>query len=262
MEVSVFQAALVGVACWLGSYENPQPLGTALSDALSKPLVGGAIVGLILGDLSTGVMMGAAIQAMYLAQTLIGGAATADMPFVAYPTIALAIVAGADSGVAVTLAATVGVLGAALFTGYEVLCSIFYNACDRAIENGNIKAMKRAFTIYPLITCFLIRFGITFIIVMLGKNYAADILNSIPDMVLHIASVLGGILPAVGISILVTYTLKDMKLIIYFLIGMICITFLNLNLVATAVVGASLAVMYYMFTSKESTTVVDEEDEL
>lgn len=27
MEVTIFQALLIGIACWLGSIENPQPLG-------------------------------------------------------------------------------------------------------------------------------------------------------------------------------------------------------------------------------------------
>lgn len=116
MEITVIQAILIGIACWLGSVENPQPLGVAFSDALSKPIVGGTIVGVILGDIPTGVTIGAAIQAMYLGQVLIGGVATADMAFVSYPSIALAMLAGADATVAVTLAATVGVLGAAVFS--------------------------------------------------------------------------------------------------------------------------------------------------
>ena len=43
MEITVIQAILIGISCWLGSVENPQPLGVAFSDALSKPIVGGTI---------------------------------------------------------------------------------------------------------------------------------------------------------------------------------------------------------------------------
>lgn len=63
-----------------------------------------------------------------------------------------------------------------------------------------------------------------------------------------------------------TYTLKDFKFIIYFLIGIVCITFLGLNMVATAVIGTCLAVMYYMFmgnhSDDQSSQSEDEEDEL
>lgn len=160
------------------------------------------------------------------------------------------------------MAATVGVLGAAVFTGYEILCSVFYSLGDKFIANNDIKKMKLTYMVLPPLTSFVIRFGITFSIVMLGSAYAADLLAAIPEIVLHIASVLGGILPAVGISILVTYTLKDFKFIIYFLIGIVCITFLELNMVATAVVGMCLAVMYYMFIGgqNESTTQQNDDD--
>lgn len=268
MEVNVLQAALIGIACWLGSVENPQPLGVAFSNALSKPIIGGAIVGLILGDVVTGVTIGAAVQAMYLGQVLIGGVATADMAFVSYPSIALAMMAGADANVAVTLAATVGVLGAALFTGYEVFCSVFYQLGDKYIAANDIKKMKMAYMVLPPVTSFVLRFGITFAVVLLGSNYAAALLDSIPEMVLYIAGILGGILPAVGISILVTYTLKDYKFIVFFLIGILSITFLGLNMVATAIVGGCLAVMYYMFmgnagdVQRAVAMEQDEEDEL
>ena len=45
MEITVMQAILIGIACWLGSCENAQPLGVGFSDALSRPIVGGTIVG-------------------------------------------------------------------------------------------------------------------------------------------------------------------------------------------------------------------------
>ena len=100
---------------------------------------------------------------------------------------------------------------------------------------------------------------------MLGSQYAADILNAIPSKVLSIASVAGGILPAVGMSILLAYTLKDIKMIAFFMIGMICITQLGLNLTSVAVIGFCLAVIYYMFMEKSFSVVNsnnDEEDEL
>ena len=159
MDITVIQAILIGISCWLGSVENPQPLGVAFSDALSKPIVGGTIVGMILGDIPTGVTIGAAIQAMYLGQVLIGGVATADMAFVSYPSIALAMLAGADATVAVTLAATVGVLGAAVLTGYEILCSVFYQLGDKYIAENNIQKMKMAYIVLPPMTIFVIRFG-------------------------------------------------------------------------------------------------------
>lgn len=255
----VLKAALIGLACWFGSIENGSPLGIKLHMLFYNPMMGGFIVGLILGRPTEGLLMGVAIQTMYLSNVVIGGVATADMPFVAYPSIALALLANADANVAMTIAASVGVLGAVYFTMYESVASIFYAAGDRAIEKGDIKAMKRAYRLYPPLLTFIFRFGITFGVILLGAEYAASALAALPPMVLHIAGVLGGILPAVGMSILLVYTLKDIKMIIFFLLGILAVTQLGFNMIAVAVLGACLAVMYYMFMSNKPTKVGKEE---
>lgn len=269
MDVSVFQAIMIGIACWLGSIENPQPLGLALSDMLARPIVGGAIIGLILGDLGTGVAIGAAIQAMYLGNVVAGGVAAADMSFVSYPSIALAMIAGADTTVAVTLATTIGVLGAALFTAYETFMSVFNAMADRQLAKGNIEGMRRVYIFGPMLTSFTMRFGITLVTVLLGATFAQNFLNSIPEIILHIMSVLGGVLPAVGIAILLSNTVKDKKMFAFFLLGIIMISS-KMNMVTVAVVAGCLAVIFYMLSnnngnsssnSNSSSTFEDMNDE-
>lgn len=246
----VIKALLIGIFCWLGAIENCQPFGVSFSGVLAKPLVGGAIVGIILGQPVEGVLIGAAVQTMYLANVVIGGVASADMTFVAYPSIALALLANADAEMAMALAATIGIIGAALFTLWEAFASIFYAIGDKAIAQGNIKKMKLAYTVLPPVVDLIFRGGLTFAIVLLGSTFAADLLASLPEIVLTIARTLGGMLPAVGMSILLVYTLKDKKMIIYFLAGVLAISLMGFNMVAVAVLGAILAVMYYIFTSK------------
>lgn len=55
---------------------------------ISRPLVSGMLVGLILGDVKTGIMIGVAVQAVYIAMVTPGGSMPADLNFVAYPAIA------------------------------------------------------------------------------------------------------------------------------------------------------------------------------
>ena len=46
---------------------------------LGRPLVGGLIVGLILGDITTGVIVGVALQVLYIALVTPGGTVSADV---------------------------------------------------------------------------------------------------------------------------------------------------------------------------------------
>ena len=55
---------------------------------ISRPLVSGFLIGLILGDVTQGIIIGVAIQAVYIAMVTPGGQMPADLNFVAYPAIA------------------------------------------------------------------------------------------------------------------------------------------------------------------------------
>ena len=66
MQVQVWQAALFGLLACLASM--PGLGGTVLGNyTLGRPLVAGLIVGLIMGDVQTGIYLGAAIQVVYIA---------------------------------------------------------------------------------------------------------------------------------------------------------------------------------------------------
>ena len=66
MEINVLQAALLGFFACLASM--PGMGGSAIGNyTLGRPLVGGLICGLILGDVRTGILVGAAMQLLYIA---------------------------------------------------------------------------------------------------------------------------------------------------------------------------------------------------
>ena len=112
------------------------------------------------------------------------------------------------------------------------------------------------------------RFIPLFIAVYLGGQYIQTILNHIPDKVITMMTVLGGMLPAVGIAILLKQIVKRNDLLIYFLVGFIGITFLNLNMIALAIIGVLLALIHFNYkpstvqrTNNNRTQNDDEEDE-
>ena len=60
MAINAFQAVLLGLFACLASL--PGMGGTTIGNyTLGRPLVGGLFVGLILGDVTTGIIVGAAI---------------------------------------------------------------------------------------------------------------------------------------------------------------------------------------------------------
>ena len=97
MTISWFQAALLGLFACLSSM--PGLGGTSFGNyTLGRPLVGGLVCGLILGDIQTGVICGVAMQLVYIALVTPGGTVSADVRAISYIGIPLAMVAIKSQG--------------------------------------------------------------------------------------------------------------------------------------------------------------------
>lgn len=95
----IIEATLIGILCYLGALSSPWLLGlTGGWYLITRPLISGMLVGIILGDIKTGIMIGVAVQAVYIAMVTPGGSMPADLNFVAYPAIALGILSGKGRG--------------------------------------------------------------------------------------------------------------------------------------------------------------------
>ena len=57
MQINLFQAIMIGILSYLGSLSCPWVLGTTGGwYVLSRPLVSGFLIGLIMGDVQTGII--------------------------------------------------------------------------------------------------------------------------------------------------------------------------------------------------------------
>ena len=124
MEISWLQAALIGLFACLSSM--PGMGGSSIGNyTLGRPLIGGLVCGLILGDMTTGILVGCAMQVVYIALVTPGGTVSADVRSVSYIGIPLAMVAlnsyglspesAEGAALATSFGTMVGTLGTVLF---------------------------------------------------------------------------------------------------------------------------------------------------
>jgi Phosphotransferase system, mannose/fructose/N-acetylgalactosamine-specific component IIC len=78
---------------------------------LNRPIVIGSVVGLLLGDLNTGILIGASLEAVFMGVVNIGGAQAAEPGIATAVGVAFAIMVGGGAKVALTLAIPIGILG-------------------------------------------------------------------------------------------------------------------------------------------------------
>lgn len=232
--------------------------GTMLGNyTLGRPLVAGLVVGLIMGDVQTGIYLGAAIQVVYIALVTPGGTVSADVRAISYIGIPLSIVAVHSMGLdpasaegqamAVTLGSAVGTLGTVLFYGTATVNLVWQHMGWKALEKGNLRKLYLVDMGLPWISHILCSFIPTFIITKVGVNMV-DLMKAYLPMdgiAMKTLFTVGSLLPAVGIAILLKQVATKPVDLLTFLFGFTLAACMGLNLIAASVVGGFFAVFNY-----------------
>src|ERR1700742_1700094 len=92
-------------------------LGTTL---LSRPLVLGPLVGLVLGDLAQGVMIGATLELIFMGNIKIGAAIPPDVITGGVLATAFTILSGKGAAIALALAVPISILSEMVISGLFV----------------------------------------------------------------------------------------------------------------------------------------------
>ena len=278
MEISRFQAVLLGLCACLSSM--PGLGGTTFGNyTLGRPLVAGLVVGLILGDVQAGIIIGAAIQVIYIALVTPGGTVSADVRAIGYIGIPLAICAirgmGLDpdttqaQNMAAALGAAVGTLGTVLFYGTATMNLIWQHIGWKAVESGDFHKLRLVDWGLPWISHLICSFIPTVLITMSGADMV-DLMKAYMPMdgiAMKTLFTVGSLLPAVGVAILLKQVVKKSLDFLTFLFGFTLAACLGLNLIAAAIMGSFFAVINYKvmmsLTRKPaaSAAAVDDDDE-
>jgi PTS system mannose-specific IIC component len=251
--MTFLQAAILSLFCYFGALTTPWTLGaTGGWYTITRPFIAGFISGLVLGDLQTGILTGITIQAVYIGIITPGGAVPADLSFVSYLGIPLALVAGASPEVAVSLSVGFGVIGIAAWQLLSVGNAGWAHLCDRYAQEGNMQGIIRVNYLAQIGT-FILRGILPFLILYYGSGIAEDFINFLNVQIpwlMDFLGVLGGALPAVGIAILLFQIATSNHMLVWFLLGWVFVSFLKVPLVGVAVLGGIITVLYYLFFSK------------
>lgn len=260
--VFLIQAILIGIFCYLGSISSPWLLGvTGGYYILGRPLVAGLVIGIILGDVTTGVILGVAVQAVFIATISTGGTQNQEITYAAYGGIALGMLAGASTGVTVTLAVGIGVLGLFLHNLMMILNSGWNRRAESAAKEGDGGGVIKNNAIYPQIVNFLLRVIPVALAVYLGQGFVNNFLSLIPDNVTRMMDVLGGLLPALGIALLMNLLLREKSHLIFLLVGFIFIVFITDSMIALTIFAVLIAYIIYL-TKADSGVHPEPDDEV
>ncbi len=256
MTISWLQAALLGLFACLASM--PGMGGSSVGNfTLGRPLVGGLVCGLILGDIALGVMCGVAMQLVYIALVTPGGTVSADVRAVSYIGIPLAMVAIQSQGLSATsddaanlaksMGTLVGTVGTVLFYGTATLNLAWQHIGWKAVEDRNYKKLYKVDWLYPWISHLVFSFIPTLIMVKLGASAVTAIKDYLPmdGIPMKTLFTVGALLPCVGIAILLKQIVTKAVDFIPFFFGFTLAASLGINLVSATLIAGMFALINY-----------------
>lgn len=277
MQISWIQAVLLGLFACLSSM--PGMGGSSIGNyTLGRPLIGGLVCGIILGDIPTGIMVGCAMQVVYIALVTPGGTVSADVRAVSYIGIPLAMAAlssyglSADSSEGAALATSfgtmVGTLGTVLFYGTATVNLLWQHMGWKAVEKREYKKLYLIDMGLPWISHLLCSFIPTMIMCKMGASVVELIKTTLPmdGIAMKTLFTVGALLPCVGIAILLKQIVKNAADFVPFLFGFTLAASMGINLVSATVVAGMFAILIYRLKMLSANKVAaagsyDEEEE-
>lgn len=254
------QALLIGL--WAGIAGIDQFNGLT---HLHRPIVTGAVVGLILGDLTTGLIAGATLELVWAGMVPLAGAQPPNVVIGGIIGTAFAILSGQEPEVAVGIAVPFAVAGQALITLLFTAYSPIMHKMDTYAIEGDTKSIDRLNYLGPVFL-FIFFFIISFLPIYFGAEQAAAIVGLLPAWLIKGLGIAGGIMPAVGFAMLLKIMFK-WTYAPFFAFGFVAAAYLELPILAVAILGVAIAGYDYISSNnapKVASAVghnIDEEEE-
>lgn len=229
-------------------------LGTTL---LSRPLVLGPLVGLVLGDPVQGVIIGGTLELIFMGNIKVGAAIPPDVVTGGVLGTAFAIISGKGPAIALAIAVPVSILAEMMISGLFVFRAVLNKKFSQYAEDGDYKKIQRLHIISGLLRPLLM--GVIILLALqLGAGAMKSFLDMIPSWVQSGLQVAGNMLPALGFALLMNLMFNK-QVAPYFFLGFMLAAYLKLPMIAIGGLGVVIALIVTQVTPKE--TSGDDEDD-
>lgn len=237
----ILSAILVAILATISKWWFFAPI----TRCMTYPLTTGILVGIFMGHPMLGMLAGANIQLVYLGWINAGGVMPSNTMVAGIYGTALTILSSASPKLAVTFAIPFSLLGLLMVQIYQTLNSFWVHRADKALAEGNVNQI-RFLNFVPSFIVSLLVYGLpAFCLVLFGKGWATALINAIPESLTTALEVVGGLMPALGIAMLLSYLGKK-SLNAYFFIGFFLAVYLKLDTTAVAIFSAAIAFLIFV----------------
>lgn len=139
MEITTLQIVLVFIVACIAGMES------VLDEfQFHRPLIACTLIGAVLGDMKTGIIIGGTLEMIALGWMNIGAAVAPDAALASIISTVLVIAGHQSIGAGIALAIPLAAAGQVLTIIVRTITVAFQHAADKAAENGNLTALSAA----------------------------------------------------------------------------------------------------------------------
>jgi PTS system mannose-specific IIC component len=244
MEITTLQIVLIFiVACIAG-------MGSILDEfQFHRPLVACTLIGAVLGDMKTGIIIGGTLEMIALGWMNIGAAVAPDAALASIISTILVIAGGQSVGAGIALAIPLAAAGQVLTIIVRTLTVAFQHAADNAAAKGNLTAISWIHVSALLLQAMRIAIPALIVAISVGTSAVHTLLSSIPEVVTNGLNIAGGMIVVVGYAMVINM-MRAGYLMPFFYLGFVTAAFTDFNLVALGVIGVVMAILYIQLAPK------------
>lgn len=237
----VESALLIVLVYWFIFVLDPYILSW---QCMNRPIVVAPIIGLVLGDVHTGIIMGASLESIFMGISAIGGSIPADATSSSIIAVSYTILAGGNIETGLALALPIGTLMAsfaAMFTPlYASIAPYWEKLAQKNIKQFTIQNFLFSIFVTPLPNIIVM-----FIAIAFGVEGLNSTLASLPTWVMTGFGAASSMMVAVGFSILASM-IWSKELACFFFVGYVMVAYLKLASLPIAIIGAAIAITMFL----------------
>lgn len=209
-----------------------------------RPLVACTLMGLVLGDLQTGIMLGGALELIALGWMNVGAAMAPDAALASTIATIIVITGHQSIGEGIAIAVPLAAAGQVLTIFVRTIAVFFQHQADKFAASANFRGVELMHFAALALQGLRVAIPTAAVAAVAGTDAVANALDAIPDVITMGLKIAGGFIVVVGYAMVINM-MKAQALMPFFFLGFVLAAFIpDLNLVGLGMIGAALAVIY------------------
>lgn len=228
-------------------------MGSVLDEAQThRPLVACTVVGLIMGDLKTAIILGSTLELMSLGWINVGLAIGPDTAIASILSTIVVLSTNTSYGQGIALAVPLAAAGQVLTIFVRTITVFLVHQADEFAKRGKYHGIEAMHLVALCLQGLRVLIP-TALVLMLNVSATTRVLNAIPKVITEGLQVGGGMIVVVGYAMVINM-MDTPRLKPFFYMGFLLAAFTKFNLVGFGAMGVVLAVLYVQLKDKTNKT--------